>query len=317
MVVKNMEASLEVPTATSVRAVPAKLLADNRLVINNQLRRTRGGKISFTHLIGFAVVRALAEFPVMNRHFTEIDDRPTVVAPDHVNLGLAIDLPGKNGQRSLVVVSIKGCESMNFAQFWSAYEAIVHKARTGALKGDDFTGTTLTLTSPGTLGTNHLVPRLMQGQGAIIGVGAMEYHREVIGDPRHCSQDRSASNVSRILLCVGKIYWELAAARDRHKLDDTAIVRIEQLYPLPDRPLAAVLERYPNAKDARWVQEEPANQGPWPYLGLDLPEKLPERLSGLKRVSRRRMAAPAPGSSKVHEIEQEAIIDKALGPVRD
>ena len=97
MVVKNMEASLEVPTATSVRAVPAKLLADNRLVINNQLRRTRGGKISFTHLIGFAVVRALAEFPVMNRHFTEIDGRPTVVTPDHVNLGLAIDLPGKGG----------------------------------------------------------------------------------------------------------------------------------------------------------------------------------------------------------------------------
>ena len=95
MVVKNMEASLEVPTATSVRAVPAKLLADNRLVINNQLRRTRGGKISFTHLIGFAVVRALADFPVMNRHFAEIDGRPTVVTPDHVNLGLAIDLPGQ------------------------------------------------------------------------------------------------------------------------------------------------------------------------------------------------------------------------------
>ncbi|HEX5812089.1 MAG TPA: 2-oxo acid dehydrogenase subunit E2, partial [Pseudonocardia sp.] len=181
MVVKNMEASLEVPTATSVRAVPAKLLADNRLVINNQLRRTRGGKISFTHLIGYAVVRALAEFPVMNRHFTEFDGRPTVVAPDHVNLGLAIDLPGKGGGRSLVVVSIKGCEGMNFAQFWSAYEAIVHKARTGALKGDDFTGTTLTLTNPGTLGTNHSVPRLMQGQGAIIGVGAMEYPAEFQG----------------------------------------------------------------------------------------------------------------------------------------
>src|SRR5690242_4845020 len=77
-VVKNMEASLEVPTATSVRAVPAKLLADNRLVINNQLRRTRGGKISFTHLIGYAVVRALVEMPAMNRHFAERDGRPAV-----------------------------------------------------------------------------------------------------------------------------------------------------------------------------------------------------------------------------------------------
>src|SRR3954453_7476171 len=195
-VVKNMEASLEVPTATSVRAVPAKLLADNRLVINNQLRRTRGGKISFTHLIGFAVVRALAEMPVMNRHFSERDGRPTVVAPDHVNLGLAIDLPGRNGQRSLVVVSIKGCEAMNFAQFWSAYEAIVHKARAGSLTGEDFAGTTISLTNPGTLGTNHSVPRLMQGQGTIIGVGAMEYPAEFQG----ASEERLAEiGVSKII----------------------------------------------------------------------------------------------------------------------
>ena len=89
-------------------------------------------------------------------------------------------------------------------------------------------------------------------------------------------------------------------------------MRIEQLYPLPHRQLAAVLERYPNAKDVRWVQEEPANQGPWPYFGLELPEKLPERLAGLKRISRRRMAAPAPGSSKVHEVEQADIIEKAF-----
>ncbi|HZG90290.1 MAG TPA: multifunctional oxoglutarate decarboxylase/oxoglutarate dehydrogenase thiamine pyrophosphate-binding subunit/dihydrolipoyllysine-residue succinyltransferase subunit [Pseudonocardia sp.] len=180
-VVKNMNASLSVPTATSVRAVPAKLLGDNRVVINNQLKRTRGGKISFTHLIGFAVVKALADFPVMNRHFVETDGKPTVVQPEHVNLGLAIDLPGKNGQRSLVVVSIKGCEAMNFAQFWSAYEDIVRKARNGALQAEDFAGTTISLTNPGTLGTNHSVPRLMQGQGTIVGVGAMEYPAEFQG----------------------------------------------------------------------------------------------------------------------------------------
>ncbi len=174
-VVKNMNASLSVPTATSVRAVPAKLLADNRVVINNQLRRTRGGKISFTHLIGYAVVKALHQFSVMNRYFAEVDGRPTVVQPDHVNLGLAIDLPGKGGQRSLVVVSIKGCEAMSFAQFWSAYEEIVRKARGGSLTAEDFAGTTISLTNPGTLGTNHSVPRLMQGQGTIVGVGAMEY----------------------------------------------------------------------------------------------------------------------------------------------
>src|SRR5690349_20265168 len=182
LVVKNMNASLAVPTATSVRAVPAKLLADNRVVINNQLRRTRGGKISFTHMIGYAVVKALAEFPVMNRHFAEVDGRPTVVQPEHVNLGLAIDLLGKKaGDRTLVVVSIKGCEELSFAQFWSAYEDIVRKARAGNLTADDFKGTTISLTNPGTLGTNHSVPRLMQGQGTIVGVGAMEYPAEFQG----------------------------------------------------------------------------------------------------------------------------------------
>ena len=182
LVVKNMNASLAVPTATSVRAVPAKLLADNRVVINNQLRRTRGGKISFTHMIGYAVVKALAEFPVMNRHFTEVDGKPTVVQPEHVNLGLAIDLPGKTkGQRTLVVVSIKGCESLSFAQFWSAYEDMVRKARSGNLTAEDFKGTTISLTNPGTLGTNHSVPRLMMGQGTIVGVGAMEYPAEFQG----------------------------------------------------------------------------------------------------------------------------------------
>jgi multifunctional 2-oxoglutarate metabolism enzyme len=195
-VVKNMQASLTVPTATSVRAVPAKLLADNRIVINNQLKRTRGGKISFTHLIGYAVVKALADFPVMNRHYIERDGKPAVVQPEHVNLGLAIDLPGKNGQRSLVVASIKGCEAMNFAQFWSAYEEMIRKARTGSLKAEDFAGTTISLTNPGTLGTNHSVPRLMAGQGAIIGVGAMEYPAEFQG----ASEEHLAEfGVSRII----------------------------------------------------------------------------------------------------------------------
>ena len=95
VVVKNMTASLEVPTATSVRAVPAKLMADNRIVINNFLKRNRGGKISFTHLIGYAVVRAVADFPNMNRSFTVVDGKPAVTTPANVNLGLAIDLPGK------------------------------------------------------------------------------------------------------------------------------------------------------------------------------------------------------------------------------
>ena len=108
--------------------------------------------------------------------------------------------------------------------------------------------------------------------------------REVIDDPRFRDQNGPAAGVTTLLLCSGKIFWELAAARDKlpkndPRRDDTAIVRVEQLYPLPHRQIAAVLERYPNADNVRWVQEEPANQGAWPYFGLELPEKLPERLS--------------------------------------
>src|SRR3954464_13894713 len=120
-VVKNMNASLTVPTATSVRAVPAKLLADNRIVINNHLARSRGGKVSFTHLIGYALVRALDDFPNMNSAFAEVDGKPTLVQPEHVNFGLAIDLPKADGSRSLVVASIKAAEEIDFAQFWGAY----------------------------------------------------------------------------------------------------------------------------------------------------------------------------------------------------
>ena len=180
-VVLNMETSLGLPTATSVRAIPAKLLIDNRVVINNHLRRSRGGKISFTHLIGFAVVKAAREFPAMNAHFTEVNGKPAIVHPEHVNLGLAIDLAGKDGARSLVVVAIRGAETMAFHDFWLAYEELIRKARTGKLGADDFAGTTLSLTNPGTIGTNHSVPRLMSGQGTIVGVGAMEYPAEFSG----------------------------------------------------------------------------------------------------------------------------------------
>jgi 2-oxoglutarate dehydrogenase E1 component len=180
-VVVNMEASLAVPTATSVRAVPAKLLIDNRTVINNALQRGRGGKVSFTHLIGYAVVRALASMPEMNYGFAEADGKPAVVKHQHVNFGLAIDVQKPDGSRSLLVPNIKGAESMDFAAFWSAYEDVVRRARAGKLTTDDFTGTTITLTNPGTIGTVHSVPRLMAGQGTIIGVGAMEYPAEYQG----------------------------------------------------------------------------------------------------------------------------------------
>jgi 2-oxoglutarate dehydrogenase E1 component len=172
---QNMTASLAVPTATSVRAIPAKLLVDNRIVINNHLSRGRGGKVSFTHLIGFAVVRALAAAPEMNNSYAEADGKPVLAEPEHVNIGLAIDVRKDDGSRQLLVPSIKSAESMDFRQFWMAYEDVVRKARTGKLTVEDFAGTTISLTNPGTIGTEHSVPRLMAGQGCIVGVGAMEY----------------------------------------------------------------------------------------------------------------------------------------------
>ncbi len=181
-VVTNMEESLEVPTATSVRAVPAKLLVDNRIVINNHLKRARGGKVSFTHLIGFAVVEALSAMPSMNAAYTtDAKGKPAVLQPAHVNLGIAIDLPKPDGSRQLMVPAVKNCESKDFAEFWAAYEDVVRRARGGKLTTQDFAGTSISLTNPGTIGTVHSVPRLVKGQGAIIGVGAMEYPAEYQG----------------------------------------------------------------------------------------------------------------------------------------
>ncbi|MGY1745403.1 multifunctional oxoglutarate decarboxylase/oxoglutarate dehydrogenase thiamine pyrophosphate-binding subunit/dihydrolipoyllysine-residue succinyltransferase subunit [Blastococcus sp. SYSU D00695] len=194
-VVKNMNASLTVPTATSVRAVPAKLLADNRIVINNHLTRSRGGKVSFTHLIGYALVRALDDFPNMNNAFAEVDGKPVLVQPEHVNFGLAIDLPKPDGSRSLVVASIKAAETMDFAQYWGAYEDVIRRARQNKLTLEDFQGTTISLTNPGTLGTNHSVPRLTAGQGAIIGVGAMEYPAEFQGMSPEALTDLGVSKI--------------------------------------------------------------------------------------------------------------------------
>ena len=177
----NMDASLTVPTATSVRTIPAKLMIDNRIVINNHLRRTRGGKVSFTHIIGWAMIRALKTFPSQNVFYDEPDGVPSMVIPAHINLGLAIDIPKPDGSRALVVPGIKKAEQMGFADFLEAYEDVVARARANKLTADDFAGNTVSLTNPGGIGTVHSVPRLMRGQGCIIGAGALDYPAEFQG----------------------------------------------------------------------------------------------------------------------------------------
>ena len=177
-VVTNMEASLKVPTATSVRSVPAILLQENRTFINNHLARQRGGKVSYTHIIAYAVAKAVSDIKEMNTAYTVVDDKPAIIKYPHVGLGLAIDLAKPDGSRQLLVPNIKFADVLDFAQFWSTYDDLVKRARAGKLTVEDFQGTTISVTNPGTIGTQHSVPRLMEGQGAIIGVGALDFPTE-------------------------------------------------------------------------------------------------------------------------------------------
>lgn len=191
----NMDASLEVPTATTVRAVPAKLLIDNRTVINNHLKRTRGGKVSFTHLIGYAMVKALREHPSMNITYDVIDGKPTAIQPGHVNFGLAIDMPRPDGSRALIVPNVKGAEELTFTEWWAAYDDLVKRARDNKLAPSDHAGTTVSLTNPGGIGTVHSVPRLSKGQAVIVGVGALEYPAEFQGASEKTLNDLAVSKV--------------------------------------------------------------------------------------------------------------------------
>jgi 2-oxoglutarate decarboxylase len=184
-IVENMEASIGVPTATSVRTIPAKLLEVNRQILNNHLHRIGAGKVSFTHLIAFALVRALDHVPAMNVGFGVVDGKPVVVQHDHVNLGLAVDVQKKDGSRTLLVPNIKAADTLNFAAFFAAYEDLIRKVRSGKIGPDDFAGTTCSLTNPGMIGTVSSVPRLMPGQGFILGAGSIGFPAEYEGaDPQ-------------------------------------------------------------------------------------------------------------------------------------
>ncbi len=177
-IVQNMEASLTVPTATSVRNIPVKVLEENRRVINNHLTLTGQSKASFTHIIAWAIVKAVKEQPRMNAAFSVIDGTPTRTDRPDINLGIAIDIEKKDGTRSLLVPNIKRAQSMDFAQFLKTYNDIVRKARNNALEISDFEGTTISLTNPGTIGTVASVPRLMPSQGTIIATGQIDYSAE-------------------------------------------------------------------------------------------------------------------------------------------
>jgi len=174
----NMEASLTVPTATSIRNIPVKVLEENRRVINHHLSLTGQPKASFTHIVGWAIVKAVKQFPRMNSAFAQQDGQPVRIDRDDVNLGLAIDVERKDGTRSLVVPNVKRANAVDFAQFLRTYNDIVRKARNNTLEISDFEGTTISLTNPGTIGTIASVPRLMQTQGTILATGQIDYPAE-------------------------------------------------------------------------------------------------------------------------------------------
>lgn len=199
-VVENMEVSLGVPTATSYREVPTKLLEINRKIVNNHLQRTRGGKISFTHLIGYAMVRAIADaVPAMNATFVDgADGKPRIIRHEHVGLGLAVDVEKSGGRRSLLVPVIRDADTMDFAAFWTAYDDLIRKVHNNKLTPDDFAGATVSLTNPGTIGTAQSVPRLMSGQGLIVGVGALGYPASFAGSDPAMIADLGVSKVMTI-----------------------------------------------------------------------------------------------------------------------
>ena len=178
VIVANMEESLTVPTATSVRSLPVKVLEENRRIINENLTAQGRSKVSYTHLIAWAITKALKEYPSLNFGYGFVNGAPSRLEYESVNLGIAIDIEKKDGSRNLLVPNIKGADKMNFAEFLAAYNETVKKARDGKLTLDDFADTTISLTNPGTLGTVSSKPRLMAGQSAIIATGAIEYPAE-------------------------------------------------------------------------------------------------------------------------------------------
>jgi 2-oxoglutarate dehydrogenase E1 component len=196
-IAENMNTSLLVPTATSQRVIPVKVMEENRQILNYYRGMTGSSKISFTHLIGWAIVKAIETNPMINHGYTQQGSEMVRISRTQVNLGLAVDVAGKDGNRSLVVPNIKGSEKLTFTGYLQAFDGLVQKARTGKLGLPDFAGTTVSLTNPGTVGTLGSVPRLMYGQGAIIATGAIDFPPEYQGV---APQVKAALGISKVMM---------------------------------------------------------------------------------------------------------------------
>ncbi len=196
-IAENMAASLAIPVATSQRQIPVRVIEENRNIINKHRALQGRGKLSFTHIIAWAIVKAVKTNPSLNHAFAQKDSQPFRVVRSQVNIGLAVDVAGKDGNRSLMVPNVKHADGMSFAQFVQAYDDIVARARNGKLQVSDFEGTTISLTNPGTVGTLGSVPRLMPGQGAIIATGAIDYPAEFAAVTE---ENRALLGISKVLM---------------------------------------------------------------------------------------------------------------------
>ncbi len=197
-IAENMTASLTIPTATSQRVIPVKAIEENRRVLNEHRAMNGEGKISYTHLIGWAIVSALDKVPAVNCAFAAGDGEIFRAVREKINLGIAVDIAGRDGSRSLKVPKLKDAGSMTFSQYVRAFDDIVTRARTGKLGLPDFEGATVSLTNPGTVGTIASVPRLMPGQGAIIATGAIDYPAAFRGMPAELLNNLGVSKVMTI-----------------------------------------------------------------------------------------------------------------------
>ncbi len=197
-IAENMTASLSMPVATSQRAMPVKVMDENRRLINQYRASAGKSKISYTHLVAWAIVRAIEKVPAINQAYSETGEGSFRITHNHVNLGLAVDVEGKEGSRSLKVPSVKNAQATNFAQFLEAYDDLVKRARANKLTVADFEGTTVSLTNPGTVGTVGSIPRLMPGQGAIIATGAIDYPPEYRGVPEEVRTSLGLSKVMTV-----------------------------------------------------------------------------------------------------------------------
>lgn len=188
MLAKAMNESRSIPTATSYRTIAVDTLDAKRKAINSALAE-RGMKVSFTHLIAWAIVEAAGEWSVMTTHYEERDGKNFSIDDGEVNLGIAVDVERRDGSRALLVPAIRGADRLDFSEFHTRYEELINKTRENRLTPDDFAGTNLTLTNPGGIGTVASAPRLMNGQGTIVAAGSIAYPAEwTHADPARIEQ---------------------------------------------------------------------------------------------------------------------------------